>query len=290
VNKTDLVRGSTDLILLAANNALRAGQKRHDFNLLYGTVDVTVSPTLGTKWSYSDEGTFSETMEYYLIGDTMITDGLPSTLPAGVESGDLLSATITGTGAGIYLYLGHIETPPKVVFCGTYTGVFANPDAEVVYTYRTQGMRKLVGTYLTSTLSPMQPIPWDTQINLAHQQMRHIEAGYVDYGIDTSSSYCEVAGDTVFLKPAPAVDTAMKLTGYMWLAPMVNDADTNFLLKHGFDWLMWQTILEVDHLTKQFVNRQEGNKQEPVQLARSAWNDLVAWDTDLYSERVITFE
>ena len=140
VNKTDLVRGSTDLILLAANNALRAGQKRHDFNLLYGTVDVTVSPTLGTKWSYSDEGTFSETMEYYLIGDTMITDGLPSTLPAGVESGDLLSATITGTGAGIYLYLGHIETPPKVVFCGTYTGVFANPDAEVVYTYRTQGM------------------------------------------------------------------------------------------------------------------------------------------------------
>jgi hypothetical protein len=46
------------------------------------------------------------------------------------------------------------------------------------------------------------------------------------------------------------------------------------MLKHGHDFLFWQAIVELNHTTKTFVYRQEGNVMPPEKLAGLAYATL----------------
>ena len=62
------------------------------------------------------------------------------------------------------------------------------------------------------------------------------------------------------------------------------------MLEYGFDWVMWQTLVELNYYTKQFVARQEGNLPPPTQMAERAWLDLVQWDDTLFEKQMHTVE
>jgi hypothetical protein len=207
-------RNSTDLILVATNNALRTAQKRHDFNYLLHTAQVTVDPSLGVDW-------------------TSITN------PEG-----------TGTT------LRRLEC----VFLVQATGVL--------------------------------PIRWMTRAHLANEVLRSNDRSVarewyptdaVEYVTD---QYALVEGNKIYIHPKPDTATTVELTGYKWLADMASASDTNFIIEFGFDWLMWQTLVELNYFTKQFVARQEGNLPPPTQMAERAWLDLVDWDNALFEKQV----
>ena len=80
--------------------------------------------------------------------------------------------------------------------------------------------------------------------------------------------------------------TTVELTGYTWLADLALVGDTNFMLEYGFDWVMWQTLVELNYYTKQFVARQEGNLPPPTQMAERAYLDLVQWDDTLFEKQM----
>lgn len=48
--------------------------------------------------------------------------------------------------------------------------------------------------------------------------------------------------------------------------------------QHGYDYLKWATIVEVNHLAKAFVSRQEGNLAPPTAMADAALSALISWD------------
>lgn len=58
-------------------------------------------------------------------------------------------------------------------------------------------------------------------------------------------------------------------------------ADTDWMLEHGSDYLQWATIVELNHLLKTFVARQEGNLEPPIRLRDEALEALIRWDTDM---------
>lgn len=66
-----------------------------------------------------------------------------------------------------------------------------------------------------------------------------------------------------------------------WMPPYVNDTDTDFFTQYGSDFLMWQTVLEINKRFKFFTIRQEGDVEEDkvTPLAAQALQDLIAWDS-----------
>jgi len=220
-SESEFMRGTTDMILVAANNAMRSGQKRHDFNFLAGSVQVSVDPDTGADWT---------------------------------------SLTSIGTK------LRRIET---------------------VFRVQTAGL---------------SPIRWTTRQTLANEILRSNDRSVSRewYPTDATEYVTEtmalVEGNKIYLHPKPDAATTLEIQGYTWLNDLSDSltdgllSDTNFMLEYGFDWVMWQTLVELNYYTKQFVARQEGNLPPPTQMAERAWLDLVQWDDTLFEKQMHTVE
>lgn len=209
-SEAEFTRGTTDIILVAANNAMRSGQKRHDFNFLAGSVQVAVDPDTGVDW-------------------TSLTP--------------------------------------------------------------TAHLRRIEGAFLVQDTG-MAPIRWTTRQNLANEVIRSNDRSVSRewYPTDATEYVTEtialVEGNKIYLHPKPDAVTTVELTGYTWLADLAAVGNTNFMLEYGFDWVMWQTLVELNYYTKQFVARQEGNLPPPTQMAERAWLDLVQWDDTLFEKQM----
>jgi hypothetical protein len=79
------------------------------------------------------------------------------------------------------------------------------------------------------------------------------------------------------------------IEGYGWLkdyteTQLDGDADgapEDFLLDHGFEFLQWEIIIELNYIFHTYVFRQEGNVGSPDKKRDEAWADLIRWDTYL---------
>lgn len=79
------------------------------------------------------------------------------------------------------------------------------------------------------------------------------------------------------------------IEGYGWLndyteTQLDNDVDgaaEDFLIDHGFEFLQWEIIIELNYIFHTYVFRQEGNVGSPDKKRDEAWADLIRWDTYL---------
>lgn len=303
-SEADYIRNGTDLILLAVNNAMRTAQRRHDFNFLYDLVEVTVDPVSGGKWTNVTPTTQlfpAPTSEWHIMPGALAielwTVNYPDIDPRTVTQ----LRVVSGTHQGTYAVLGYNEVHDALVFKG-YATPYDNVDTvDLEFTYTTKTLRKIQGMFLPSG-DAMMPIPWDSQRNAASQRLREHDVSSVSYSRDldrvyggsgevlNSSLRGEVVSDTIFLQPIQDQAQVINVSGFKWIDDITGLTDTNFFIEHGFEWLMWQMIIELNHLSKQFVFRQEGNLGPPTQQVQNSWDDLVGWDNDLYTERNIIFE
>lgn len=285
----DLTRGSTDLLLVAVNNAIQMAQRNHDFHLLYDTIEVTVDPVTGVRWQGGS--TLATTNEVVDL-DTVKVPALPiystilyntDTFFPSVTRGNIVRFDIAGRS---YTTI-HTSDDDGGTVVGLSGDVVADETitADVTVYESTNRLAKLVKV-LENTNGNLQPVKWDTQHNLANQLLRNqeVQCQPLYRGSPFTETIVQVSGGQLFY-PGITESRTLYLTGYLEMPKLVLDTDTHFLLTHGFDWLMWSVIIELDHLTKQFVFRQEGNKGEPVALAKRAWESLVAWDSSLYSQK-----
>lgn len=86
-----------------------------------------------------------------------------------------------------------------------------------------------------------------------------------------------IAGREVHIEPAGSVHIAVD--GNVWMDTYDDITDTDPLLQHGFDFMMWQTIIEVNHMLLKFVARQEGTIAPPTQARDAAFDSLIIWDS-----------
>lgn len=89
-------------------------------------------------------------------------------------------------------------------------------------------------------------------------------------------------GSKLFLDPHSTNDVVVRLDGVRWADDYSTDADEDWFLKHGHDFLFWQALVEVNHVTKIFVYRQEGNVMPPEKMAAAAYETLKRLDDYIY--------
>lgn len=100
-------------------------------------------------------------------------------------------------------------------------------------------------------------------------------------------------GNTIYNFPrmqtsAGNVPLTVYIEGYGWLLDYTDDdldgnidelGPKDFLVEHGFEFLQWATIIELNWKFQTFVPRQEGNVGSPEAMRQEAWKDLLLWDT-----------
>jgi hypothetical protein len=59
---------------------------------------------------------------------------------------------------------------------------------------------------------------------------------------------------------------------------------TDIWLKKGAQYLLWAAIVQINHLCKEFVFRQEGNLPPPEKLAEAALENFRQWDSFKYEQ------
>lgn len=104
----------------------------------------------------------------------------------------------------------------------------------------------------------------------------------------TSSSVIQ-RGMSLFIYPGftvGATDTTVTVTleGHGWMKDYttVNAAPTvpeDFIVEHGFDFMKWGIICELNPIFQKFVPRQEGGLPEPEKKRDDAWQRLLLWDS-----------
>lgn len=101
------------------------------------------------------------------------------------------------------------------------------------------------------------------------------------------NSYLLLRGDTLYQFPDLTTNTPLTiyLEMYGWLKDYtdamlsVSASAPDFLVEHGFEYLQWTVILELNYSFQTFVFRQEGNPGAPEKKQQAAWDKLVTWDS-----------
>lgn len=79
----------------------------------------------------------------------------------------------------------------------------------------------------------------------------------------------------------PEINTGVASTVAVTVA---TDSRTDTWLTYGHEFLLWGTIVHLNHLFKEFVYRQEGNLQPPEKLAAVALENFKSWDSVYFEQ------
>jgi hypothetical protein len=78
--------------------------------------------------------------------------------------------------------------------------------------------------------------------------------------------------------------TATNTAGVAMVEMMPGNDTSDVWLTKGAQYLMWAGIIEINHLAKEFVFRQEGNLPPPEKLADAALENFRQWDSFKYEQ------
>lgn len=93
----------------------------------------------------------------------------------------------------------------------------------------------------------------------------------------------EFAGDTVYRFPRDASNSftlGMEVYAFQtdWAAGDLSAPTTDTWTKYASQYIQWASIVQINHLFKSFVFRQEGNLQPPDKMAEAGLSAFVEWD------------
>lgn len=121
--------------------------------------------------------------------------------------------------------------------------------------------------------------PWDSLGRYPAQDAEHLAIGIREV---------MQWGDQVMLRPM--LETG-SITLVMEAYTNMPDYDTtgtytDFFTDFGHNFLVWQSIVELNHFYKEFIPRQEGNLMPPDKMAATYLQQLINWDIYLITEGV----
>lgn len=85
-------------------------------------------------------------------------------------------------------------------------------------------------------------------------------------------------GHELKLNFAHDVPISVELSGTRWMNDYTTTADTDMLVQRGPDFMMWQMIIELNHIVQIYVPRSEGSLPPPVKARDEAWSSLLVND------------
>ena len=101
-------------------------------------------------------------------------------------------------------------------------------------------------------------------------------ATFEEYVKDTYGNFAVILGTDLMLYPSPVNDTQLSINYTPWLAQLVDDSDTNVLLKYCWDFVFYSALVRMNILLSEVDRVQVGS----VQL-NYALNEARAWNASL---------
>lgn len=180
-----------------------------------------------------------------------------------------VKGVVPATGAGL-AWAGELED-----FYGELVG-------DVVVKYKLKGIQTV---YILTDDGAQLPIHHMRKNRLAQDVREDVKYGYegTSAGL-VGTTYCGYTpqayfhGPKMFLNPSSEVDRNVVIDGFRWMGDYELGGTEDFFVEHGGDFLLWQGVIELNHITKYFVQRQEGNLPPPTGPRDLAWQSLLLWD------------
>ncbi len=124
---------------------------------------------------------------------------------------------------------------------------------------------------------------WDNE----YWDISYYPNGYDSIGVDALS--CQIQVDSPLPPESGYIPDIATLVPFTDIASIPVDDLTDYFLLHGFAYMQWATVVELNHLIQRFVPRQEGSigpptKERDVQLALLINNDVYATESGDYHD------
>jgi hypothetical protein len=85
-------------------------------------------------------------------------------------------------------------------------------------------------------------------------------------------------GDDIEVMPNPTAAVTIRMDAFKWMADYDEVTDTDFFITHGFNYMLFAGLVELNKLTKTFVPQEEGNLPEPKRERDEELDTLIAHD------------
>lgn len=177
------------------------------------------------------------------------------------------------------------------VVVDVYSGTYMDSAWETDDPDSSMRLRSIRNAFLSSDNNVRRPLVYRLKDTLVRTIQDQDAEQYFDqevrYPSDSASfgRYTDLikSGNKLYIYPGGltvGTEVTVYLDGYRWMLDYDADDLTyeDWFTQNGADFLMWQSIVELNHLAKEFVPREEGNLTPPVQLAQSALQNLINTD------------
>lgn len=151
-------------------------------------------------------------------------------------------------------------------------------------------MKKVTGVKLVCSDGGTKPMLFtkgkDLDIRQRISDRLGVEDRYPSYSPGAISHEPQITLRGLTLNSFPLLSSGESMSimvdGYKWTDRYTAlDNTTDWLIQCGFDFLMWQTIIELNYIVNIFVPRQEGSLSPPEKLRDEAFASLLIVDSDL---------
>lgn len=296
------INSNIDILNLAINNARRWAERARNFH--YSELDLFLS--IGAAGSsidsaYADNAvTAAGTLSPNVAGSFALT-GTYNSLPFYTRtvssvvyflaySGTAWNITAGGFTVGTdYWRLTTASLSPAGVYtaAGAYTGALTISQATGTVAIKTiQNVLLPVAGGDYFSVEFLLNNEWNERVSLLVGREHYNPAMTLSaMGPFTTNPICFMQGKNLYLTPSDSFTypVTAKLSVVRWLADYTVDADTDFLIQRAPDFMMFQSLLEVNKFFKLDVDRQEGNLSEANLSANrdAAFSSLIAWDSSI---------
>lgn len=286
--------GSIDLGIIAANNARRYAEKRHDWSQSIVSGEIRIDPVTGGSassmrvptWTTPLSTSASGSLTTYgtigqLVNATWLSNVEEITLTAGgvvvtPETVQVVAKSFDGDVTAVYFLSGlsgAIEATDELV-----NAVFAN----------TQGATVNIKSFLNFWHADRQlPIKFmDAKLFGHRRQDQELENELMDYEryqTDEGSQHRSlrtvlIRGGQLWLDPMPTDTYDIKVDAYKWFSDYTSDSDTDFFTDKGQDYMLHAVAVELNRLAQRWVPRQEGSLAPPTKERDLALATLIQQD------------
>ena len=303
----DLTVLSQDMFLVAVNQVRKQAELKFDFEFSRKLVNLTINGITGGSLddvtlnsvrasSISVAGTLNSapTGTYHRSG--LLLNGYPvfMQLGANTSTSAMLWYNLSSTrwqletfanygGFGGYYYLSSTD-PVGTYSASTATGT---PVVTVVNDFTVKSIID-IGSF--DDYENLRPVEWTTVAeSLERQRGDNPYGGRPRYPTDGEArsgplglSRIEVVGNSVYLfRKTESADTELELGLEVYTFQndwtSVSGVDDTWT-KHAHQYLIWGSVVYLNHTFKHFVYRQEGNLPPPEKLRDEGLSALVEWD------------
>lgn len=299
----DLTINGEDLFLVAVNAVRRAAELEHDFEFMRREVTVAVDPTTGgtmtaavlkgtttavevktvleaglydtdgnmrpVEWTTRAEGLERQRNDNPRTAPRYPTDAWYESTPLGQGRFEFVNDTIKRFPLDPNVTTDYTLGLEVYAFTTDWTGLYSTLTVTGTLSPDATGTYNLVGSYNGSALYAKS----NASYFIWH-------GGELNDGWFIGAPNELFAMATVWIRisttpiGAYTPDGANTGTATAAAGTTIDDVWT----KHGAQYLIWATIVELNHRFKTFVYRQEGNLQSPIQLRDEALAHFVDWD------------